>query len=118
MTTKDAGSGFFGRNPFDNDTRKKFREEWSKMTDSEKLDFMNKRMEHMGEDRFSVEFIDARCEEWMKKTTEEKEAFINERKKAFKERFSHPGGLFGHGRFGFGFGPREREEGSSGDCFL
>lgn len=70
--TSGFGMGFFGRHPFDMDARKKFREEWSKMTDSEKLECANKRMEMMGQDHFSVETIDARCAAWMKMTPEEK----------------------------------------------
>jgi len=101
MTTKGFGMGFFGRHPFTKEAAKKFQEEWSKMTDSEKLDFMNKKVEHIGKDHFSVEAIDARCEEWMKKTPEEKEAFVKERKEAWEDRFS--GDFCGHG---FGFGRR------------
>ncbi len=86
MTTRNLGMGFFGRNPFDKEARKKFQENWSKMTDSEKLDFMNQKVEHMGKDHFSVEAIDARCEEWTKKTPEEKQAFVDERKAAFINR--------------------------------
>jgi len=107
MTTRGFGMGFFGRHPFDKEAAKKFQEEWSKMSDSEKLDFMNKKVEHLGKDHFSVEAIDARCEEWMKKTREEKEAFVKERKEALEDHFgSDPrfGGDFcGHG---FGFGRR------------
>lgn len=101
MTTRGFGLGFFGRNPFDKDARRKFQEEWSKMSDSEKLEFMNKRMEHMGQDHFSVEAIDARCKEWMKMTQEEKQAFVDKKKQAFEERMSCMGNFFGHGRFGF-----------------
>lgn len=96
MNTRGFGMGFFGRNPFDMDARKKFKEEWSKMADSEKLEFMNKRMEGFDnhEDRFSVKAIDARCEKWMNMSTEEKQAFVEERKKCFENRM--------HGGFGFG----------------
>ena len=102
MTNRGFGMGFFGRHPFDMETRKNFREEWSKMTDSEKLEFMNKRMEHCDkhEDRFSVEAIDARCEEWMKMSKEEKQVFIDERKKAFESRMQGMHAM--HGCFGFG----------------
>ncbi|GHV20007.1 hypothetical protein FACS1894174_01020 [Bacteroidia bacterium] len=100
MMTRGFGMGFFGRSPFDKDARKKFQEEWSKMTDGEKLEFMNKRVEHMGHDHFSVEAIDAHCEEWMKKTPEEKEAFIKEKKEAMENHF---GGHFS----GRGFGGHE-----------
>ena len=96
MTTKGFEMGFFGRNPFGTDARKKFQEEWSKMSDSEKLEFMNKRISTFEnhENHFSVEAIDARCEEWMKKSPEEKEAFANERKEAFKNRMNHMEGFF------------------------
>ena len=99
--TKDFGMGFPGKNPFDIDARKKFKEEWLKMTDSEKLEFMNKRMEFFDkhEDHFSVEAIDARCEKWMTMTTDEKQAFIDERKKTMHDRIH--GGMHGmHGFFG------------------
>ncbi|MCL1937472.1 MAG: hypothetical protein FWF52_03635 [Candidatus Azobacteroides sp.] len=107
MTARGFGMGFFGRNLFDKEARKKFQEEWFKMSDSEKLDFMNKRVEHMGKDHFSVEAIDARCEEWMKKTPEEKEAFIKERKEAVENRFGGDPRLSGDFcEHGFGFGRR------------
>lgn len=99
MTAKNFGMGFFGRNPFDKDARKKFKEDWAAMTDSEKLEFMNKRVEACdnNEDRFSVETMDARCEEWMNMTLEEKQAFIDEKKKDFENRMSGMGGgFFGH----------------------
>ncbi len=99
METRGFGMGHFGRNPFDKDARKKFKEEWSKMTDAEKLEIMNKRMEGFDnhEDHFSIEAIDARCEKWVKMTDEEKQAFVDERKKAFESRMH---GM--HGHFGFG----------------
>jgi len=96
MMTRGFGMGFFGRNPFDKDAKKKFQEEWSKMTDSEKLEFMNNRVENMGQDRFSVEAIDAHCEEWMKMSAEEKQAFVEERKKAFEGRMHHGHGMGSH----------------------
>lgn len=108
MTTRGFGMGFFGRNPFDMETRKKFQQEWSKMTDNEKLDFMNKRVENMGKGCFSVEAIDARCEEWMKMSREEKEAFVKEHKEAAENHFA--GHCFGktHRRpDGFFFGSEE-----------
>lgn len=40
MMRRDFGMGFFGRHPFDKDTRKQFQEKWAAMTDSEKLDYM------------------------------------------------------------------------------
>ena len=86
--------GFFGRVLFDEDAKKQFLDDWSKMTDSEKLDFMNRKVERLGQDRFSVEAMDARCEAWMEMSQEEKEVFVAERKKKFEERI--------HGRCGFG----------------
>jgi len=112
MTTRDYGMGFHGRHHFDMEAMQNFRAEWSKMTDSEKLEFMNKKMDSMNfEDRFSVEAMDARCEEWMKKTPDEKEAFVKERKEAFQQRcagrhFQGHGGFHGRGGFGF-FGDRQ-----------
>lgn len=104
MTPRGFGMGFFGRHPFNMEEMKKMKEEWSKMSDSEKLEVMNNRMsafDKFDEDRFSVEAIDARCEKWMEMTQEEKEQFVNERKKAIEEKFSCMGGFFGHGGFGF-----------------
>ncbi len=101
MTTNNFGMGFFGRNPFDREARKQFQEDWSKMTDQEKLDFMNKRMEQFGKDPFSVEQIDARCQEWMNKTPEEKQSFVDERKKAFENRMNCRGRHFHHHHFGY-----------------
>jgi hypothetical protein len=108
MTTKNYEMGFFGRRFMGEDARMNFCGEWSKMTDSEKPEFMNKRMEHFGEghseDRFSVEAIDNRCEKRMKMTQGEKEAFVDERKKSFAEKMSCTEGFFGYGRFGRGEG--------------
>ena len=86
------GLGFFGRMPFAAEGRKELFEKWSKMTDAEKVEFMNKRMEAFNnekffDERFSVTAMDKRAEEWLKKTPEEKEAFINEKKAAVKNRF-------------------------------
>lgn len=99
MTTRGFGMGL-GRNPFDKDARQQFKEEWSKMSNSEKLDFMNKRMEGMDnhEDHFSVEAIDARCEKWLQMSIEEKQAFIDERKKAIESRMQGMHGCFGFGQ--------------------
>lgn len=102
MTREHFGMGFHGRHPFDREARKKFQETWSNMTDNEKLDFMNRKVERMGKDHFSVEAIDARCAEWMKKTPEEKQAFVDEKKEAME---NHSGRHF-HGH-GFGFGGDE-----------
>lgn len=99
MTTRGFGMGFFGRGHFDKDARKKFQEEWAAMSDEQKLEIMNKRMEAMGgdEDRFTVEAIDARCEKWMKMTREEKEEFISEHKKMFHDRMHCMHGAFARG---------------------
>lgn len=104
MTGKDFKAGFFGRGHFDKEARTKFREEWTKMTDNEKLDFMNKRVDAMSDQRehFSIEAIDVFCTEWMKKSPEEKEDFINERKRMFQERMACMNGFPGHG-FGHRF---------------
>ena len=117
MGIRNFGMGFFGRTPFAMRDRKELLKElfdkWSKMTDAEKIEFMNKRMEVFNSqdqreenffDRwnFSVADMDSRAEEWLKKTPEEKEALIKERKDALKSRFG--AGLFGRG---FGFGERE-----------
>lgn len=88
MKINTCGSEFFGRHLFNKESRQQFKEKWNKMTDQEKIEFMNKRIEACDEheDRFSVEAMDARCEKWMNMTTEEKEQFLNERKQAFHER--------------------------------
>lgn len=98
MRKREFGIGFFGRNLFDKKARNIFQTKWAKMTDNERLDFMNKREERTRQDFFSVEAIDARCGEWMKKNTGEKEAFIKERREARAERFSSD-----FCRHGFGF---------------
>ena len=105
MMTRGFGMGFFGRHPFDKDISRNFQEKWSKMTDSEKLEFMNRRIDnrHIGEDRFSVQHIDAHCEEWMKKTPEEKEEFVNGLKEAFRKRAACMSGFHGHPGIDFGF---------------
>ncbi|MDH6358379.1 hypothetical protein [Parabacteroides sp. PF5-9] len=99
MMTREFGMGFLGRNPFDKEARKKFKEEWDQMSDSEKLELMNKRMAGFNhhEDHLSVEAIDARCEAWMKMSNEEKQTFVEERKKAFKSRMHNMHGCFGFG---------------------
>ncbi|MDR1056018.1 MAG: hypothetical protein LBL90_09425 [Prevotellaceae bacterium] len=89
MTTRSFGMGFLGRNLFNKEERKQFQEKWSKMTDGEKLEFMNNRVESMGQDHFSMETINAHCEEWMKMPTEEKQVFADEWKQAFENRMSH-----------------------------
>lgn len=92
------------------------REKWMKMTDEEKLEFMNKKMEGVGDESnerggffgrergFSVEAFDSLCEKWMKMSTEEKEAFIKEREEHVKSRMSGMGNPFGERGRGFGFG--------------
>ena len=110
MNTRDFGMGFFRKMPFAMQERKELFEKWSKMTDAEKVEFMNKRMEIFNsenpegenffkERHFSVAAMDSRAEKWLKKTPEEKEAFIKERKEAIKNRCG--GGFMGRG-FGFG----------------
>lgn len=100
MIAKGFGMGFFGRSPFDKEAKKNFQEKWSKMTDEEKLAMMNKRVENMGKDRFSVEAIDARCEKWMNLSKEEKQSFVSERKNIFEARFKEMHGASGQA-FGF-----------------
>ena len=112
MSKENFRMGFFGRMPFTMEKRKELFEKWSTMTDAEKVEFMNKRMEDFNnrnrecenffDERFTVAGRDRRAEEWLKKTPEEKEAFINEKKAAVKDRFNK--GFF---RRGFRFGGRE-----------
>ncbi|MFT3903275.1 MAG: hypothetical protein QM727_08875 [Niabella sp.] len=96
MMTRGFGMGFFGRNPFDKDARKQFQEKWSKMTDSEKLEFANERFDNIGEDRFSVEKLDELCEKWTKMSAEEKQVFVDKRKKAFEGRMHGMRGFWEH----------------------
>lgn len=115
MMTRGFGMWPFGRMPFGTDERKGVFEKWSKMTDEEKLECMNKRIEkmhngdhegHCGGREFTVEAIDKHCEEWLKKTPEQKEASIKEKKEMmekFHNHFHNHAHFFGHGR-GFGFG--------------
>lgn len=102
MTTRSFGMGPFGRPPFDKEARKKFQEEWSKMTDEEKLNFMNRKVEQMEKGCFSVEAIDARAEEWMKMTPEEKQEFVDKKREAFEHMHDCHAGF--HGQFAFGHG--------------
>lgn len=116
--------GFFGRMPFGTDERTDFFEKWSTMTDEEKVDLMNKRMETMnnggcggffGKREFTMEAVDQRCEEWLKKTAEEKGACIKERQEMMKHFHNHAHGhFFGRGR-GFGFGGDDRLENGMND---
>lgn len=101
MTRENFGMGFFGRNPFDKEAKQKFQEKWSEMTDSEKLDFMNKKVESMGKDHFSVEAMDEHCEKWMKKTPEEKQAFVDKRKESFLNKMACMRHFHGHNHFDF-----------------
>ncbi|WP_200814373.1 hypothetical protein [Parabacteroides sp. Marseille-P3160] len=119
MTARDFGMGFFGRIPFGADARKDFFAKWTKMTDAEKVEFMDKRIEaihngHCGRREFSVAAIDQRCEEWMKKTSEEKEAFVKEQQEMIAAFHEHAG-FFGHGR-GFDFGFSCGEESTEKDA--
>lgn len=117
MMTRDFGMGFFGIMPFGMDERKDFFEKWSKMTNEEKVESMNKRMESMnngehgtfcGKREFTVEAIDKRCEEWLKKMLEEKAALVKEREEMMNKFHEHVHS-FAHGR-GFGFGGGDRRE--------
>ncbi len=117
MKTRDFGMGFFERTPFGTDEKKDFFKKWSKMTDEEKIELMNKRMETMNNDEhdgffgkreFTVADIDQRYEEWLKKTPEEKEAFVKERKEVISN-FRDHGRFFERGR-GFGFDGNDRRE--------
>jgi len=122
MTTRDFGMGFFGRKGFGCDEMKNFLDEWSKMSDDERVEFINKRREQQeehhkmhghhghGHHKFSVEEMDKRCEEWMKKTPEEKEAFMTKRKEAFHNMASRMGGFFGHGGFHGHFSEEDKDE--------
>jgi hypothetical protein len=88
MTTEDNNECGFEHFSFRCEMREKFKEKWATMSDEEKLNFINKRMEGDEEDRtsFFVNMIDEKCKKWMHKSTEEKEAFINEKKGFFKNR--------------------------------
>src|SRR5699024_10358607 len=95
MTRDHNNQHGFGPFHFQRGMREKFKERWAKMSDEEKLDFMNKRIEETEDDRTSlfIKMIDEKCEKWMQKSTEEKEAFINEKKGPFKKRgrfMQHP----------------------------
>jgi hypothetical protein len=110
METKDFGMGFMGKGFFGEDFRKNLHEKWSKMSDSEKVEFVNKKMDFMGHGECgpSVESIDAHCDAWMKKTPEEKQEFVDGLKKSFHERMMHCGGhSHGFGKFGFAGGMNE-----------
>jgi len=96
MTPNGFGMGCFGNNPFDQEASKQFREKWSDMTDSEKLEFANERFGNAGEDRFSVEKLDELCKKWTKMSATEKQAFVEERKNAFKGRMQIMQGFWAH----------------------
>jgi hypothetical protein len=116
MKTIDLETRFFGRKFFSMNARKQFQEEWSKMTDAEKLKLMNKKVEGMCKDPLSVEAIDARCKKWMEMTSEEKDSFLKKRKDMI-------GNLFGrhsfHRNFNFegqgGCTTENKEEGTTQD---
>lgn len=101
---KDFGMGFFGRRMFGSERMKDFREKWDQMSDSEKLEFMDKKMECFSkyEDPFTVEAIDARCKQWMKMTPEEKEKWVTARKNAHRNRIAMMKEHFGHDHGEFG----------------
>lgn len=108
MMTKDIfGRGFFGGKHFDLKNRQKFIEEWETMSDNEKLDNINKRIEAFKEGKdhergcLSVEHIDAHCEEWMNKTPEEKVQFVEYLKQKFEKHQAMMKGCFFHHGFGF-----------------
>lgn len=100
------GLGFFGNRHFGSEDRTKFTEDWDKMSDSEKLEIMNKRMaafkagKNCREEAFSVEQLDARCNEWMSKTPEEKAQQVEEMKKKFEDRRKMMEAHFSHHHFG------------------
>lgn len=100
MMTRGFGMGFFGRMPFGEGQENIF-EKWDAMSDAEKLEVMNKRMEQFKECRdgiFSVEQIDKRCREWLDRSPEEKEAFMKEHEKMHKQ-FRMDGHPFGQHPF-------------------
>jgi hypothetical protein len=82
--TKDFGILFFGTNVFKKEARKQFLQEWSKMTDSEKLEYMNKQVDSTERENFSTEIINTFCEEWWMKTPKEQETFVGDWEQAFE----------------------------------
>ena len=82
--TKDFGILFFGTSVFKKEGRKQFLQEWSKMTDSEKLEYMNKQVDCVEHENFSTEIINAFCEEWWMKTPKEQEIFVGDWEQAFE----------------------------------
>lgn len=78
MTTENREYDDF--NPFSiyRERQGSFKEKWAKMTDKEKLDFVNKRVEGDPCDKtsFFIKMIDQKCKRWMNKSTQEKEEFI------------------------------------------
>ena len=99
MITKDFRIGFLGRNLFDKEKIKLFQEEWSKLSDSEKLKLMNKQVESMGHESFSVKTINSFCEEWWSKSSEEKQAFVDEWEQTIENKIPLRQ-CFGGSRFG------------------
>lgn len=83
---------------------KKLIENWDTMSDIEKLNMMDARMNAIKEHKekhkkmFTVEAFDQRCANWMSKTPEEKATFVEEFKKHAEEHHGHRGGHFAHCR--------------------
>lgn len=101
MMTRGFEMGIFGKGTFNSDRIKKFQDKWTKMSDAEKLEFMNKKIEQISKDPFSVEAIDERREQWLRLTPAEKEDLIKERKEAMEH---HAEAHHLKGRFRGGFG--------------
>lgn len=103
MERIDFRTAFFGgRNrgfDFGADDR---REKWMKMTNEEKIEFMDKKMEAMGDsisDRGGFGFGgDDRREKWMKMTNEEKIEFMDKKMEAMGDGISERGDFRGRGR--------------------
>ena len=78
--------GLFEIKPFDKEARKQFREEWSKMTDYERLEFMNEMMKNEEDNSVSIEDINSFCEEWWMKSSGEKLIFVDELNRVFENK--------------------------------
>jgi predicted Fe-S protein YdhL (DUF1289 family) len=89
MNNKKFGMGsFHGKMPFRGEN---LGEKWLAMSDEEKKEFMEKRIEmldnhfsekvgsHRGHKALTVEDVNSRVEKWQKMSDEEKEAFVQER---------------------------------------
>lgn len=98
MRTSMCEHGFFEGHRFTKESKQQFKERWNKMTDQEKIEFINEKIDRFEEheDRFSIKSIDARCERWMNMTTQEKEEFIDEHKKKFHHRMQAMHPFLGH----------------------